>query len=242
MSAQPIKEDTMQLRNTSTVRAVASFFAAVLLLSNVAFAGPPLICHAFDIGGAKSLPWVSEGWNLTGSENYNTNNLAADSIAVLDSSSVVLVHMETLRRATLFARADRHAAKELLTRLVGRSDAAPSSTTGALAIFDAGYLAECYKQWLGDNASNPAFGFDGYALIEKAIQLRGNDAQLEFAAALAGLSGSPNIQQAHAQKALAGAKSDSLLAHNLFTHFLGAQSETMAEMISRNMNTKVARQ
>lgn len=232
----------MQLRNTSTVRAVASFFAAVLLLSNVAFAGPPLICHAFNIGGAKSLPWVSEGWNLTGSENYNTNKLAGDTITILDSSSVVLVHMETLRRATLFAKADRRAAKELLTRLVALSDAAPSSAAGALAMFDVGYLAECYRQWLGNNTSNPAFGFDGYALIEKAIRFHGNDPQLEFAAALAGLSGSPSIQQAHAQKALAGAKSDALLARNLSTHFIGEKSETMAEMISRNMNTKVARQ
>src|ERR1700756_2471505 len=90
-----------------TLIAIAIFF----VYASTPLAGPPLICHAFDIGNAKSLPWISHDWNLTGTESYDTKNLAADTIAILDSDSTVLVHMETLRRATLYARRDPIAAK-----------------------------------------------------------------------------------------------------------------------------------
>lgn len=223
-----------------TVRCAA--FAALFalsLFSTAALAGPPLICHSFEIGGANSLPWISHDWNLSGGENYDTTKLAADTLAILDSNPTVLVHMETLRRATLYAREDPLAAKQLITRLVIRSEAAQSSVQSkSLALFDAGYLAETYKQWLGDQ-TNPARSLDGYALVQKAIELRGNDPQMEFAAALISVSNPSSDQRDHAQKAMAGAKNDPLLARNLSTRFLGANSETMAEMINR---TKVARQ
>ncbi len=94
-------------------RIAFAILLALFLFTSSALAGPPLICHSFDIGDAKSIPWTSHDWNLTGSENYNTKNLAADTIAILDSDSAVLVHMETLRRATLYARKDPVAAKQL---------------------------------------------------------------------------------------------------------------------------------
>ena len=56
------------------------------------------------------------------------------------------------------------------------------------------------------------------------------------------LEGPISNQREYAQKALAGAASDPLLARNLSTHFIGPQSETMSDMINRNANTKVARQ
>ena len=93
--------------------------------------------------------------------------------------------METLRRATIYARQDPQAAKELITRLQER--AANSDAAGhpdALAWFDVGYLAEAYKQWLGKGEPNPAAGLDGYSLVRKAISLRGSDPEMEFAAAL----------------------------------------------------------
>src|SRR5438477_12840858 len=95
--------------------------ATLLCLATLAEAGPPLICHSFDIGDAKSLPWISHDWNLSGGESYDTSKLATDTIAILDSSQVTLVHMETLRRATLYAKKDRLAAKELITRLIARA-------------------------------------------------------------------------------------------------------------------------
>ncbi len=221
--------------------AVAILFA-LLLFTSSALAGPPLICHSFDIGDAQSIPWMSHDWNLTGSESYNTKNLAADTIAVLDSDSVVLVHMETLRRATLYARKDSVAAKELVTKLVARADASANSGAAALASFDLGYLAECYRQWIGKDEPNPAQGLDGYALVKKAMQLRGSDPQMDFAAALITLNGPFGEHRDYVQKTIAGAKTDALLARNLSTQVMGPQSETMADFISRMSSVKVAKQ
>src|SRR2546427_1539531 len=53
----------------------SSDLAAMLFYASVAQAGPPLICHAIEIGQAKSLPWISDSWNLSGGENYDTKNL-----------------------------------------------------------------------------------------------------------------------------------------------------------------------
>lgn len=233
----------MKIRKVSVLRFLAGSLVMLFLFAAVALAGPTLICHQFDIGNAKSLPWISHDWNLNGNETYDTRKLAADTIAILDSDPTVLVHMETLRRATLFARKDPRAAKELLTRLVARADSGGNTKGGAaLGAFDAGYLAEAYKQWFRDE-ENPAKGLDGYALVNKAIQLRGgNDAQMEFAAALIGLTGPTGGQPGqmdHAQKALAGAKNDPLLARNLSARWGGPQSQTMSDMINR---TKMARQ
>src|SRR5579859_5716508 len=86
----------------------------ILLFADSAMAGPPLICHAFEIGQAKSLPLASHGWNLRGSENYDTKNLATDTLEILQPDTPVLVRIETLRRATLYARKDPLAAKALL--------------------------------------------------------------------------------------------------------------------------------
>jgi len=224
-------------------------FAAALLLSIFFFAGtvlagPPLICHSLDIGNAKSLPWISHTWNLTGSESYDTRNLAADTFAILDSDSTVLVHMETLRRASLYAQADPVASKQLLLKLLARANAAGNSSQSASASFDVGYYAEVLNQlhWIHKDAANPAQGFDGYARVKTALQLRPDDPQMAFAAALITLDGPAAEHQSYAQKAIAGAKSDPLLARNLSTHFISPQSETMAAMISRTPSAKVAQQ
>src|SRR5438132_12984104 len=164
----------MKLINRTIQRFLLATILSLSLLSAVALAGPPLICHPFEIDGATSLPWISHDWNLSGSEHYDTSKLASDTIAILDSSNVTLVHMETLRRATLYARKDPLAAKQLITRLIARAEGTKSaspSQPGALAIFDAGYLTEAYKQWLGDQ-DNPAQKFDGYALVQLALQRR----------------------------------------------------------------------
>lgn len=214
---------------------------ALSIFSMAAFAGPPLICHPFEINGANSLPWVSHNWNLNGNETYDTKKLVADAVAILNSSQSVLVHMETLRRATLYAKSDPVAAKQLLVMLVsGTKNPSSNAQSEAFRLFDAGYLVETYKQWLGDKNQNPANGLDGYALVKEAIRLRGNnDPQMEFAAALISLDGPVSEQREFARKAIAGAKNDSLLARNLSLHFLGEKTETMAEMIGR---TKMAKE
>ncbi len=231
-------------------RFVLALIAATLCLASIAQAGPPLICHTIEIGEAKSLPWISHGWNLSGGENYDTKNLVRDTLDILVSDTPILVRMETLRRATLYARKDPIAAKELLARLHARATAAESSGhPDALAWFDAGYLSETYKQWIGKNLPhmtdgmrldpNPAAGIDGYALVKKALALRGaalhgDDAQMEFAAALITLSGPQAEHHQHALKAIDGGKNDPLLARNLATHFVGPQTDTMSEMLAKN--------
>ncbi len=233
----------MTLKNIHSCRFAGGLIAALLCLATVAQAGPPLICHTIEIGQAKSLPWISHNWNLSGGENYDTKNLVRDTLEILAPGSPVLVRMETLRRAALYARKDPVAAKELLARLHARATAAESSGhSDALAWFDVGYLAETYKQWLGRNLPhmtdgmrmdpNPAAGVDGYALVKKAIGLRGSDPQMEFAAALITLSGPEAEHHEHAQKATLGAKSDPLLAQSLATHFIGPQTETMSQLLA----------
>ena len=104
----------MRIHCLRSIRFAAGLLALLIAVAGVAFAGPPLICHAFDIGSAKSLPWISHDWNLTGTETYDTSKLNSDTFAILATNSSVLVHVETLRRATLYARKDPAAAKESL--------------------------------------------------------------------------------------------------------------------------------
>jgi hypothetical protein len=222
-------------------RLAAGILVIVSGLATPALAGPPLICHRLDIGNAKSLPWSGTAWDLSGNENYDTKDLAQDTLAILDSGAPIIVRMETLRRATLYARKDPRAAKELLTKLYQRTTAAESPEgVNALAWFDAGYLAEAYKQWAGKD-QNPAAGIDGYSLVIKALALRGGkDPEMEFAAALITLHGPEQVRQEHARKAIAGAKNDPLLARNLSSQFLGNQKQTVSEALALSINPKGA--
>jgi cell wall-associated NlpC family hydrolase len=212
---------------------VACITCLLVALATPAIAGPPLICHPFDIGSANSLPWTGSAWNLSGNEGYDTANLVRDTLAILNSDARVIVHMETLRRATLYAGKEQQRAKELLTRLHARAEAAPAGRAAALAWFDAGYLTATYGQWLAKER-NPAAGLDGYGLVQRALALSGNDPEMEFAAALITLRGPQHDHLDHTQKALAGAKTDALLARNLSTHFLGNANQTVAEALGQS--------
>ena len=190
-----------------------NLLAILLGLAISAHAGPPLICHVIEIENARSLPWID--WNTKHSAGYDTKNLTRDSLAILNWNTPVLVRMETLRRATLYARVDQRAAKELLTRLFAREASSQADRHAeALAWFDLGYLASAYKQWIPQDTPNPAIGVDGYGWVRKAIALD-DDPEMEFAAALMTLSVAKTDHLDHVMKALAGAKNDPLLARNL---------------------------
>ena len=222
----------MKLRRVFSVKYFAAMAAALLFLGGRAIAGPPLICHAIEIGSAQSLPWTSSGWNLSGQETYDVSRLVPDTVALLVSSTPVLVRMETLRRATLYAQQRTAIAKELLFRLEANTREHPKD---ALAAFDFGYLTECYKQaswlhqhtdWLKSSegattvrANAPMKTMDGYEWVRKAIALRGSDPQMEFAAALMTTEGPRGEHERHLQNAMAGAKADALLARNLASRF-----------------------
>src|ERR1051326_1116407 len=121
----------------------------VMLLSQTAWAGPPLLCHPFEIGSAHSLPWMGPNWKDS-KPDYDVHHLVRDTLAVLDSDTPVIVRMETLRRAAIYAERSAQVAQELLSTLQRRAMEAKTKSGKAapLALFDAGYLAETYKQSL----------------------------------------------------------------------------------------------
>jgi hypothetical protein len=230
----------MALKGEAYMKQIHKFAFGLLIagfLAPAAFAGPPLICHALVIGQAKSLPWVGEGWRLAANNDYDTSHLVDDTLSILGPRTPVIVRMETLRRATLYAQRDPMAAKRLLFTLRRRAqDSDAAGTPDALAWFDFGYLVEGYREtrWMpgsqgqSGGVSELVTNFDGYSAVEKAISLRGRaeDApQLEFAAALIALDGNKPGLHAHAQHAIdAAQKGDCALADNLFkVPFLGKQ-------------------
>jgi hypothetical protein len=201
---------------------------ALAATANVALAGPPLLCHPFDIGTAKSLTWDnSHGWQgRVGAANMKT--LVADTEALLTPDTPVIVRMETLRRAALYASTDTQVATELVTRMQAR---ASSAKKGALETFDAGYLIETFRQisrmkgWERDDRAQVQMTAlralvdkaDGEAMIQQSLAARNGDPAIEFAAAL--IAGSYPARRAdyhkHAEKARAGAAQDALLTKNL---------------------------
>jgi len=162
-------------------------------------------------------------------------DLVGDTLTILNSATPVLVRMETLRRAALYARNDSKLANELLSKLHARvADAEITGQSQALALFDAGYLAEAYKQLHYKGPNNPANGVDGYAWVKKAIELRGEDPQMEFAAALITMHGRNEEHREHVKRATAGAEKDELLAQNLASRFTGNSSPTIAEIFAKS--------
>jgi hypothetical protein len=120
-------------------------FSALTLAATPALAGPPFICHAFELGGSPSLPWGSStaaGWNNP-DPAYDLTKLTADVTRLLTPSTPVPARMETLRRATIYASRDRAVADTLLKALEARAKASPND---ANALFDAGFLTEAYRQ------------------------------------------------------------------------------------------------
>jgi hypothetical protein len=159
--------------------------AALAFAATPAVAGPPFICHAFDLGGHASLPWGSDvraGWNNP-DPAYDVQRLTADVTRLLTAQLPVSARMETLRRATIYASRDKAVAGGLLKALEARAKAAPKD---ANALFDAGFLTEAYRQasrvyeWDMLNGRSKeqwtmrtAPAGDGAPLIDAAVALNG---------------------------------------------------------------------
>jgi hypothetical protein len=210
------------------VRALVVLGAAAALAPAVR-AGTPLICFPYNIGAEKSLPGSDGDWKGV-NPGYDRANLVRDTLALLTPETPVIVRMETLRRAAIYATAgmrgwgtqngftteDRVNTSALLKKLRERTQNAKEGTL-ALALFDVGFFTETLRHTGVDRS------LAGYDLIAKACQLRGGDAEMEFALALA--SSWPDHRKEHADhlaRARAGAKAGSLLASNLATHFSGS--------------------
>jgi len=200
---------------------------ALVALASPALAGPPLLCHPYDIGSARSLPWDGAGHWARGHADYNVANLVKDTEALLTPSTPVIVRMETLRRAAIYASQDVKVAAQLYRTMTDRvltADKTPAA--GALAYLDAAYVTEAFRE-IGmlsqmsefrDRAAAVAGlvkDVDAYGMVSKALVVRPGDPSLEFAAALiaAGTKGGAYAQ--HAEKARAGVKQDPLLAKNI---------------------------
>jgi hypothetical protein len=201
--------------------------ALVVALATPAFAGPPLLCHPYDIGRARSLPWDGSGGWSSDRPDYRLGQLIADTESLLTPATPVIVRMETLRRAALYASRDRALAAQLLTRFVARANAATASgTPDALALLDAAYIAGAFRQiaQLEHNsgfrerarAARHALGdTDAYALIQRSIAARPDDAAIQFAAALIAADRDRGAYQRHAERARKGVTTDALLARNI---------------------------
>jgi hypothetical protein len=239
--SQPAKHSARE-KIVMTYQLIRVAVLAVICLINLiicqqqALAGPPLICHPFEIGAAKSLPWgVGSDWRALKTD-YDSSRLVEDTLALLAPETPVIVRMETLRRATIYAvwskrdsemrytLKNENAARELLDRLLARTR---TGKADALALFDAGYFIESWKN-ATDRRNAPAL--DGYGLVQKAIVQRGADGAMEFAAALiTSMSSDRTAHRAHLQKALNAAPEGSLLARNLVQHF-GQRGQKLADL------------
>lgn len=196
----------------------------VFALATPAMAGPPLLCHPYDIGNARSLPWDgSRGW--TGDlADYQLDRLIADTEALLTPSTPVIVRMETLRRASLYASRDRAVASQLLARLVSRANG--PGTTDPLALLDAAYVAGALQQIAALERSagfaeraaaarEASRNVDAYALMERSVAARPDDPSIRFAAALIAAGRDRGAYLRHAEKARQGVTRDALLARNI---------------------------
>ena len=184
-----------------------------LVAPSGALAGSRILCDVVEIGEARSLPWRSgKGWHLPSSD-YPPQRLVPDTLALLTPTMPVLVRIETLRRATIYARSftGTNVGRELAWRLMARAvEAEARGKPDALALFDAGYFAESLEQWDEDWVRQ----VDGYALVQRATALRPDDAEIELGAMfVAGQN--PRRPGPHFQKVSAAARKHPQLARNL---------------------------
>ncbi len=235
----------MSRRTLQAVASISITLGLTLTLVRPLIAGPVLICKSYEIGAARSLPWGGADWRSV-KPDYDINRLVDDTLALLTPDTPVIVRMETLRRAVIYAvrsRVDREvnyakrndkAAQELFSRLVGNSKLSAfqsaSRKPDPLRLFDAGFFVETWKQAYVDGSGRKPVDFDGYPLVKQAIALGGNNPEMEFAAALiTSVRPDKAAHRAHLQKAIAGAPEGSLLARNIINHF-GRKGQSIADL------------
>ena len=220
-------------------RSIKIALSLVVLISLVipALAGPPLICHPFEIGDAKSIAWNGKEWRDV-KKDYDLNQLVPDVMAILETDAPILVRMETMRRAAVYAvwslrdlkvgfdsKGDR-TALALLDKIMARKNAAEArglkTKADKLALFDAGYLIETYK-YIGfeESSKKTTLTSEGLAWVEKANDALDCPGEMEMALAimLHNHPGQSDAQGKHLKIAVSKAAEGSLLAKNLISHF-----------------------
>jgi hypothetical protein len=166
-----------------------------------AVAGPPLLCFPLDIGGAATLPFGGEGFDVK--SDLSTAEVVKQAHAILEKSDDPLVHMETLRRATIWfmsrnegPREDRSAdasrgesaaaarfraalSDSVLVAAAAPEKSAAAKRRAALGWFDLGYFQAAARQG-GALESTHERDF-----LEKSVALAPDDVALRFGVALA---------------------------------------------------------
>lgn len=204
------------LRRVPRILAVSLMVIAPAL----AQAGPPLVCFPMMTGNAASLPWgTGSGWNEPRAD-YDLTHLATDTAALLGPQVRVLERMETLRRAVIYASKDASAATQLFTSLRTRAGNSEAEKANALAVFDLGYAVEAFRETRGfGDFFRGGPSEDGYALIRRALTLRGTEPEMEYAAALVTADHTfRGLSDKHLRIAVQGAAPDSLLAKTIAAH------------------------
>jgi len=214
--------------HTNTLRLRSTLLAVALLFAGGALAGPPLLCHPFEIAGAPSLPW-GKGWNNP-HRGYDISSLPRDTQALLGAQVPVIARMESLRRAAIYASGNGTVARQLAVQLDARVAGAKDGNSKALTLFDAGYFAETLQDIARlQGYDMPGVGKvdlaavnailakgDGSVRIAQAIALRPGDPALRFAAALVSSADQRKADyNTHARLARDGIRSDRLLALNI---------------------------
>ncbi len=195
------------------------FTMAALLVALPVLAGPPLLCFPFDIGHATSLPFGTSGWESI-DPKYDVSRLVEDTSALLIPQTPIIVRMETLRRATVYAAKNPAQAAALLNRLQQR--ASISDANAPLAVFDYGYLVETYKQatHLFGHPYQAVQNIDGYNLVSKSAAMTG-DPGVDFALAVMtrDKTRGADVYRAHLAKVLKAAPGNPLIGANLSRQF-----------------------
>lgn len=205
----------------------AFLMVAALVTARPALAGPPLLCHPFDIGSAASLPWNGTSSWFDGKPDYRLSGLVSDTEALLVPSTPVVVRMETLRRAAIYASRDPQVASALLDRLAAKAQHAKTSARpDALALLDAAYVTEALRQIAQIGGVTGYHGRvaaiaelvrdrDGWQQMKASLAASPDDPALQFAAALIAAGKDRGAYVEHARRARAGAGKDALVARNL---------------------------
>jgi hypothetical protein len=157
--------------------------------------------------------------------------LVADTLDLLSADAPILVRMENMRRATIYAEESPAMAAELLRAVFERTASKPADARAeALEWFDAGYLVETYRQLrlIYQHGMLSAHGrwtslvppdltkVDGYELVQKAAELAPeSQAELDFASALMSRE---QLMATHMRRAASSAPAGSLLAQNLIEY------------------------
>ena len=217
---------------TMLARALNAHLAAATLLCVLAGPRPASagecrpLCRTLDITGTRSLPWGHEWWARDTA--FNLDRLVAEAEALLTPSTPVIVRMETIRRASIYASHDERVAEQLFSRLMER--AARSESAGrpdAFALFDAAYMATMFAQIstfqgrevgiLSARMKTLVSQADDYVLVTKSLALRPDDPQLHFGAALMASRRKEHhaASREHARRAREGAAGDPWLVRNL---------------------------